>query len=202
MIHVPRTKWTDEVIEQELRVIIEATGSFPTNTVLCSIGRFDLASAMVKSGGFVKWSEKFGVQRQSDSDFGWAGEEAFAKLCRSVGLETTRVTGVRSPYDLLILDTLRVDVKTASFAQYGKKSGGWFYGIGKYPQADLIVLYQADTGDFFGLPWWVCPTSNVTIRRIDGMYARYLNNWRLIERMIDVRQQERSLVGAVVGEVA
>jgi hypothetical protein len=56
-----------------------------------------------------------------------------------------------------------------------------------------VLLYKLDTGGFFALPWWVCPTGNITISGDGGKYARYLEAWWVIERMIALRKSEREL---------
>jgi len=86
---------------------------------------------------------------------------------------------------------LRVDVKAARHASYGADSG-WFYRLGKVPQADLILLWQLDTGDFYALPWFVCPRTNITISTDGGKYAPYLNNLQIIREMLAAREAEKN----------
>lgn len=53
--------WAEGVVEQELHVlIVESGGVFPTNSYLRKIGRYDLAFAIQKSGGFNRWRQKLG----------------------------------------------------------------------------------------------------------------------------------------------
>lgn len=194
--------WTDEKIEADLRAIADGIGSFPTNSELLNLGRGDLSNAINKSGGLIAWAIRLGMQRKwSDSDFGWEGEGAVTDMFIVNGHRATRTT-VKAPFDILVDDVLRVDVKTAKLATYGKSSG-WYYRLGKIPQADLVLLYQADTGEFYGLPWHVCPTGNVTINNGASKYAAYKNNWPLIRSMIGIRMAERMrIVGESVEEVA
>jgi hypothetical protein len=44
----------------------------------------------------------------------------------------------------------------------------------------LVVLYQHDTADFY------------RSSRTGGIYAAFLNNWPLIDRMARVRESERA----------
>jgi hypothetical protein len=172
--------WTDESVHTEVAKIAEGLGHFPSKQELTDLKRNDLAVQVSRRGGYLAWAQKTGFERiQSDSDTGWAGEVAFSDLAKQRGLESERPKGVKSPFDLLLDKCLRVDVKSARFAQYGV-CRGWFYRIGKYPQADLILLFQLDTNDFYGLPWFVCPRSNVTISQDGGKYASFKNNWPLI----------------------
>lgn len=179
------------MIEAAIREAAATTGIFPSAQQLRRIGRNDLANSISRRGGFIHWSERLGIARaDSDSDFGWSGEIAFQKLLESRGYQVVRSSAVKAPFDLLVDDVLRVDVKTANKATYGTGSG-WYYRIGKIVQADLVVLYQFDTGEFYGLPWHSCNATNITVSAGGGKYAAYRNNWDLILKMIEMRKQER-----------
>lgn len=179
-----RTQWTDELIELELRKFSESIGHFPTITELRTAVRNDLGCAATKRKSLIDWSNQIGVSRSdSDSDFGWRGEEMFLGMLATQGIAAARSTAVKAPFDILADSILRIDVKTAKFAEYGA-CRGWFYRIAKDPQADLIILLQADTRDFYALPWPACPTSNVTISRDGGKYAKFKNDWPRIRGMI------------------
>jgi hypothetical protein len=185
-------KWTDANIEVALRELSAKFGYMPSVSEMRGVGRNDLICAVTKRGGILEWSRRLGLVRQgSDSDFGWDGEVAVCDLFRSRRMLAVRTKEKKAPFDLLVNGILRVDVKTANFTAYGA-CRGWFYRIGKMPQADLVVLYQHDTADFYGLPWFLCPTSNITISRTGGIYAAFLNNWPLIDRMARVRESERA----------
>ena len=93
----------------------------------------------------------------------------------------------------MVNGTVRVDVKSAKYAEYGPCKG-WFYRIGKVPQADVIALLQTDTGTVYWLPWYKCPTSNVTISRDGGKYAAFKDNWSVLRTVSDLRQKERELL--------
>ncbi len=193
--------WNDEKIEQALREMSADIGHFPSCLEMRDRSRNDLACAVSKSGGFMMWAERLGISRQdSDSDFGWRGEVCVCGLFRNRRHSAERTAQVKAPFDLLVDDVLRVDVKNAVYAEYrkldAKVSTGWFYRLGKIPQADLIFLYQYDTGEFYGLPWFVCPSGNITISKAGGKYAQYKCNWPLIEDMIRVRKAERDLIFA------
>lgn len=188
--------WTDTMRETVVKEISSSIGRFPSRSDLESMGRGDVVNQISKNGGFVYWSDRIGIPREhSDSDTGWDGELAFQSDCDKQAIVAIRMKGIKSPYDLLIGGTLRVDVKAAKYTEYIGKSGsshGWYYRIGKHVQADLVVLYQLDTGSFYGIPWWVVPTTNISIAKDGGKYARYLNNWPLIRQMISLRSSERS----------
>jgi hypothetical protein len=185
-----RTSWSEELIHSELIKICGAIGSFPSNSELQSMGRGDLSNQIAKKGGFLFWSKRMGFDRKdSDSDFGWSGEQAAADILDGLGYKIIKPIGVRSPYDLIIDGCLRIDVKTANFADYGA-CRGWFYRMGKHIQSDVVMLYQADTQDCYYIPWFVCPTTNITISKSGGIYAIYKNNEALLRKMVNLRRAE------------
>ena len=191
-------KWTDDIVTTELRQIATSLGHFPSARELREIGKENLLQAMNKRGGIAKFVPAVGIARQhSDSDTGWEGEAMVKEILEANGFNVSKPGGVKHPFDLLVHDSLRVDVKAARFAEYGH-SKGWFYRIGKMPQADIIILVQLDTRAIYGLPWQVCPYTNVTISRTGGIYARYLNNFDLIRRMADARRDELAAVLAAM----
>lgn len=100
----------------------------------------------------MQWAKRLGLKRRhSDSDTGWDGEIALTGKLRREGFSTVRETNVKSPHDLLVEGIVRIDVKSARYAEYGA-CRGWFYRIGKTPQADIIALYQIDEGDCYFIP--------------------------------------------------
>jgi hypothetical protein len=185
-----RKQWDDDRVKGAIHTVVAALGRFPSNSDLAEIGRGDLANQIRRRGGVLHWAERLGMQRQaSDSDTGWRGEEAAATYLTEAGFKVTCRSGVKCPYDLLIDDCLRIDVKSARLACY-HRCQGWFYRIGKYVQADVILLWQLDTGDFYALPWFVCPASSVTIAPTGGKYRAFRNNVTLIREMAAMRQKE------------
>ncbi len=179
------------MFESELKAVAHSLGHFPSNTELRGLKRNDLGSQITKRGGFVYWSEKLGIPRvESDTDTGWEGEAAAAQRLKELGLSVEFRSTVKSPFDLLIDGLLRIDVKSARLTRYGYCCG-WFYRIGKIPQSDVILLWQLDSGDFYAIPWFLCPHTNVTISRDGGKYKAFQNNVQLLREMLAVRQQEQ-----------
>lgn len=192
--------WSDELVETELRRITGALGWFPSASDLTGMGMNSLLCAVTRRGGLLAWSDRLRLaRRHSDSDTGWEGEIAVRDLFVREGIPCERSDAVKAPFDLLADGVLRVDVKAARYAEYrspkaGTTSRGWFYRLGKIPQADLILLYQLDAGTFYGLPWWECPTGNVVISPGQSKYARFLNDWPLVREMIARLKEDRERI--------
>lgn len=183
-------EWTITLVEKEITDISKRLGYFPSHQELLSFKRSDLSNKIVKTGGFLYWSDKIKIpRRQSDSDFGWRGEDKFIENY-SHKYTFTKNEGARSPYDLIINGTLRVDIKTANYVEYGS-CRGWFYRIGKYTQSDAVILYQYDTNNFYIIPWFLTIKTNITISVGGGKYKKFFNNFDLIDDMIRVREKEQ-----------
>jgi hypothetical protein len=182
-----RTQWSDAAVFTASTEIAERLGHFPSNNELRKMGRNDLACAITKRGGIFVWAERIGIprRRDTDSDFGWLGERAVCRILRERGYRVRDGFPLRHPFDLLVNDVVRVDVKVASRASYmGSTSlcSGWFFRIGKPPQSDVIALHLIDLEDTFLIPASVCPHSNITITTA-GKYEQYRNRWEVIDQI-------------------
>lgn len=182
------------MIAEELVTIGKQIGKMPSVSYLRETGRNGLMCAITRRGGFLKWSERLGLNRStSDSDTGWEGEKMVESILARHLLPVSKPGAVKSPYDLLVDGCLRVDVKSARFAEYGY-SKGWFYRIGKWPQADVIALLKLDTGDVYWLPWWVCPTTNITITPTGNRYTGFLNRIEVVQSLVNQRKAEMASI--------
>ena len=192
-----RRTWDDNQVDVEVRQIAKDLGHFPSRSELSDRGRNDLAMQIQRRGGFIHWAGRIGIGRlRSNSDTGWEGESQAAQRLADAGFSVARATGVKSPFDLLLNGLLRIDVKSARRATYGACSG-WFYRLGKIPQSDVIFLWQLDTGDFYSLPWFICPRTNITISVTGGKYIAYRNNLQIIRDMLVAREAERDRLRAI-----
>ena len=174
------------------------TGKMPTNTFLRETSQNDLACQIVRHGGFAAWAERLGLKREhSDSDTGWTGEIEVQKALEAAGFKVERPTAVRWPFDLLVDEVVRVDVKSTRFTKYGP-CAGWFYRVGKAPQADLLAFHQLDTGTTYWIPWNIAPHSNVTISKDGGKWANYRNATGILSKMVETRKLEAAEMRALV----
>lgn len=188
-----RKRWTEEDVVSELAKICSGIGRMVTVRDLKEMGRNDLACQISRRGGFEVFTKKLGYDMtESDSHFGWEGEAAVAKKLTDLGYQVTRMPGKRDPFDMIVNRVVRVDVKTASYADYGYCTG-WFYRLGKVCPADLVVLYQFDTGDMHLVPWVACPVGNITITKTGKTYEPYKNNFSIIDKVLDAFPWKRIL---------
>lgn len=187
------SKWPESVIEEQLREICDDLGKFPSAQDLKKIGRNDISSQIGKKGGFEFWASKLGLERtHSDSDTGWDGEKSLMRILIEKGFLCEASDHLKCPYDLRVGSLVRIDVKSANYAEYGACKG-WFYRIGKDAQADIIALHELDTKDTYFIPWNICPKTNITISRGGGKYAEFKNRFDIIEELVKIRKAEQTI---------
>lgn len=190
----PRKLWNDDRFTEELLSVSKIFGKMPSNSDLRSINRLDLSNQIARRGGFLGVAKKFNLHRShSDSDTGWDGERDLQDILIQKGFSAERITAVKSPFDLCINGCLRLDVKSTSYSEQGA-CRGWFYRVGKAPQADIVAFFQLDTKNVYFIPWNKCPWTNVTISRGGGKYKNYLNRYDYIEHLIKRRKDEDSFI--------
>jgi hypothetical protein len=195
----PCSMWTDELFKSRIHDAVLKYGRLPSAPIMQREGLGDLCSEIGRRGGMLRIAKEMGLEREhSDSDTGWDGEVELSEILSAQGFEVTRPTGVKSPHDLCVDDCVRLDVKSAKYAVYGA-SRGWFYRIGKTPQADIVALFQLDTKDCFYLPWTICPTTNISLSVTGGKYAAFKNRTDVLRLIIESRKDE-SLLWPTIGQ--
>lgn len=190
-----RIKWTDELIVERLRSI-SIDGVMPTVSYMNELHMNDIACAVSRRGGVDCCALMAGLKKsdKKDTGTGYAGEEATIKLLQGRGFVCTRAKSIKSPYDIIVNDSVRADVKTASYAEYGA-SKGWFFRIGKEPSCDVVILYRSDIDDCFIIPYYSCTGTNLTLNKTYNKYRYYWNNFDLLTDLIANRKTEKSFHG-------
>jgi len=195
----PKPKRLDAECESELLTIASSIGKMPSNSYLSQSGKGWLSNWVARHGGFVEVASRLNLKRDhSDSDTGWHGEKEVQSILEKNGFYVDRSQQVKSPFDLLVNKLVKVDVKTSSMttchnSQSGGSVTGWFYRIGKIPQADIIALFCMDTNDVFFIPWDCLPHTNVTLSKGGGKYKKYLNRFDAMRQLCKLREKEKQI---------
>jgi hypothetical protein len=191
------SKWNIQKIDAAIKSYSEFDGRMPTRRELEIRGRGDLAQAIRRHGGYGVVAERIGRPPYGAATYrerkGAAGESIFAELMAEHDIRVEQAPFRQCPYDAMVDGVLRIEIKSATYQEYGPCKG-WFYALGRRCGADCVALVQLDTRDLYVLPYWVCPSTNITIARDGGKYAQYRNNISLIRQMIDVRKSERKAI--------
>lgn len=142
--------WTEEDTRNALRWWIDIHGRMPTNAELHSLGASRLAVHIGKTGGFERWSESMGcAMKPSESLMGKRWERFVAALLERGGRSAVVQEPIKAPFDVLVNESVRVNVKSAHFNTYVMKNGGkcagYFFGIGTtHERCDAFALVCDD----------------------------------------------------------
>jgi hypothetical protein len=191
-IQKARTNWSEELIIEHLKQITSSLDFFPTNNFLVEIGRGDLANAISRHGGWKFFSEKLKLPlTNSDTLTGWKAEDSTEKWLLSLGYKVDKQK-TRSHFDFLLDNSLRIDVKGASYAEYGP-SCGWFYRMGKVITSDVVICRRMDLDDYYIFPWFSVSSTNITISKAGRKHSNYYMNTTVLTELLKNRKREKEM---------
>lgn len=140
------TDWTDELIEEKIMEVVNSLqlDHFPTHAEMIEVlGSKGLASKISKHKGTVFWAEKLGLPiKYSETSFGNKFEiQAISDIFEHTGLHSVQ-TSVRHPYDLIVDNSVKVDVKVSKEFINNSNSKSFTFNLEKRePTCDIFILY-------------------------------------------------------------
>ena len=145
-----------------------------------------LSNRITKTGGFKHWAKELGlVIKDSESCFGGEYEE-LARSELSKRFKKVEMTDLRFPYDILINDRTKIDVK-ASRKYYRFKSFSYNFNLEyEKPRCDFYIAYCV--GDIENvekvliIPAFVMTGKKQLSIGMESAYDKYANRWDLIEK--------------------
>lgn len=182
-----RVKWTDEAIAEGIMAIAEQFDikRMPTDSeVVDYTGNMGLSTAIQKYGGYVFWAEKLGLPRgKNETMVGIDAENKVADILKMLGYKAI-TTPTRFPYDILVDDCVKIDVKCAN-ASYVRGTPIHAYRIAKtMPTCDIYVCCELDSERYYIIPAHKCTGQTTIEMGIDSKkYAIYLDQWEIIGDM-------------------
>lgn len=138
------TQWNADLIEKGIKDVMRKAriSCFPTHSLIKEVtGSNALSNAISKHGGSRYWAEKLGLEiKPCESKFG----ERFELLCmeklQELGFKCEKMP-VRYPYDLLVDDCIKVDVKSGNLC-HGKTGDFYTFNLEKKnPTCDIFFCY-------------------------------------------------------------
>lgn len=165
-----------ERIEQELREVVGEMGRMPSAPELNARGLGRLATAALRNspqrgrGAFAWWANRLGASlKDSCTKRGVEIENRVAEELLGLGLAVVQQT-TRAPFDLLVENRVRVDVKSAQYNEYTTPKGGrccgHFFGLSKAdPTCDLYILCGVDAANAILWRYFV-PSSEARVRTL------------------------------------
>lgn len=148
-------KWNEELISARITDIANkfAPVRMPSNREVVEMtGNYALANAIQKNGGYEFWANKLGLeQKHSETKVGVEYERRVADALREHGHNVLGTT-VKHPYDLLVDNCVKVDVKVASTSLV-RGSKVHAYRIAKRQHTcDFYICCELDTGGTYVIP--------------------------------------------------
>lgn len=141
MGYVQGTRWTNELIEQEIIKVKEALNlsRMPSNSEVKSVVGNGLACKISKTGGYKYWADKLNLKmKYSETKLGREYEEKIMKLLQSKGCEVEQMS-IKHPYDLLVNLNIKVDVKVSNLYR-GEKGEFHTFNLEKHNHnCDLFI---------------------------------------------------------------
>lgn len=181
------SKWTLEKIEEELRNYVEEKNldRMPSKPELIKDGRNDIGSALTRYKGMKYWSERIGLPlKQSETTKGNKYERITAMILEDMGHRVKEMT-TKYPYDLLVNENVKVDVKVSSPGDIK----GWrchtFRPSKEYPTCDLYICIALDESEkiekVFIIPSKFAQVTTLCIGA-ESKYNGFIERWDYVDR--------------------
>jgi len=175
--------WTQERITEALQPYISKFERMPTANELMAEGRNDIAMALRKCG-YRATAKKLGIELKKCETHKGLDKEALVMNWLSARGYSVKQTTTRAPYDLLINDCLRIEVKSAT---YSVAAGGYVFTFGDRgynPPYDVYVCCAVDRASdeitaFYIIPSWFVLQRGITVTK-SKKWTLWLNNWEVI----------------------
>lgn len=192
MGHEHGVKWTQESIEKALLEVVKETGlnRMPSRAeVQQYFGNHCLANAISKKIGWYHLAEKLNLPiKQSETYFGKNQEQLVQEEIIAMGHEVRRMPQ-NFPYDLLVDDCVKIDVK-ASRLYRGSNGNFYTFNLEKpFCTCDIYVLrIMSDINEVIStliVPSKDVPThSQISVGEFRSKYHKYQGKWDYLDRYI------------------
>lgn len=182
------TRWNDNLVKKEIYKVMETLNiNRMPSAQECEyvFKNARLSSKIAKSGGFYKWADKLGLEiKDCETKTGKGFEVKATDLLEKQGYKVERMS-TKYPYDLLINDHVRIDVKTGR-AYILKGSRVHTVGINKkYATCDLYLIFALDERDNIEKTF-IIPGTELKLTSLNfganSKYDIYLDRWDLLEK--------------------
>lgn len=188
-----RVNWDENKIKNSLLFMVKKTkrARMPTHSEMIEFyGDNRLANAVRRHGGTNYWAEKLGLEaKDCESKTGADYESVFCdQVFTETGLEPQR-TKPRYPYDVLVGNSVKVDVKIG--VRVGASSKYFSFNLEKSEQTcDVFAVYCLND-DYEQEKVYIIPASvlsgktQLSFGLKDSKYNIYENRWDIIQKCHD-----------------
>ncbi|MCA1029311.1 hypothetical protein LCM23_25190 [Cytobacillus kochii] len=194
-----RIRWNDELIKSELKKCISylQIDRMPTASELITLGRNDLHCKISKTKKYSGWAKEIGLEmKSSETTKGNTYEFYILEKIKEIssGFSVKKMS-TKHPYDLLVNDCVKVDVKVCkAHNHFGSRAHT--FGINKkYATCDIYVCIALDEHDIVE-NYFIIPAARLQLTTLnigtDSKYNMYKNRWDILCNF--VRYYEKALV--------
>lgn len=183
-------KWTKEEIEKSILKVVDEyeLNRMPSRSEVESFfGDTSLTNAISRRYKWYDLAKELGLPiKESDTYFGKKQEEIARQTLVAKGFEVRKMSQ-NFPYDLLVNDCVKIDVK-ASRLYEGEAGSFYSFNIEKpFPTCDIYLLYllNADrtTKKVLVIPSKIVPyNTQISVGEKKSKYDKYADKWEYIER--------------------
>lgn len=186
-----RMNWNTESVIQEIKKVMEVlkVDRMPTrNEMEQVLGNSSLTNKISKTGGFFYWANELGLEtKESETSEGQYFERKAIDLIIDKGYSVNEMT-TKHPYDLLINDKVKVDVKIAN-PYLLKGSRVHTFGINKkYATCDVYMLFamneDEDVERLLIIPSHKLKITTLSIGA-NSRYNKYIDRWDLVDKLTE-----------------
>ena len=186
-------QWTEKNIEIAIKEVMSKAkiNTMPTHTVMKEItGNEALSNAVRRHGGSKYFADKLNLEiKQCESKLGFEYEcECINYLTNIFGYDC-ELTKARYPYDILVNDNIKVDVKCGNL-YHGTEGNYYTFNLGKSkPTCDVYVCYCVN--DDVVQKVYIIPScvlsgkTQLSVGVEKSKYDKYINAWNIISKYDD-----------------
>jgi|LFRM01.1.fsa_nt_gb hypothetical protein len=183
-------KWTDKLIETKIREVMKALNinRMPTRTEIEMVMKnSSLTNKISKGLGYYGWAKKLGLPiKESETTLGKRYEfKAMKDIQQNTGLSAEKMPQ-NFPYDILVNNFIRVDVKASNRYYYDGK--GFYYTFNlqkKHPVCDIMMCYCIDDDQqiekLLIIPSTELHTTQISVGS-KSKYDIYNNAWHIFKQ--------------------
>ncbi|MBZ9633168.1 hypothetical protein [Clostridium sp. FP1] len=194
-------KWSNELIENkiyEVMRILDIDRMPSASEAELIIRDSSLSNKIAKTGGFIKWADKLGLEiKESETQLGNKFEGKAKELIENMGYMTERMS-CKYPFDILVNSKIRIDVKSARPYML-KDNRVHTVGINKkYATCDLYLIFALDENENIERTF-IVPGCDLKVTSMNfgqhSIYNIYLDRWDLFKRYDNFYNNLASLGG-------
>lgn len=188
MGHTHGIKWTDKLTEDkiyEVMRILDISRMPSTSETELILRDASLSNRIAKTGGFIFWADKLGLDiKNSETQLGHIFEDKAKVLIENRGYKAEQMS-CKHPFDILVNSKIRIDVKSA---RSYKLKGDKCYTVGlnkKYATCDLYLIFILDEDENIEKTF-IIPGCDLKLTTMNfgknSIYNIYLDKWDYLKK--------------------